>query len=125
MNTTNKTAVIEWLSENGIDIDIDFPYYLNDADFDSADDIQSILEDNGCFEVEVIYHYNAMKILSEHDASLRRSMELASELGYEAININSELLASLLASDMLSDEWNNIYSDLEDFIIELSEIEEA
>lgn len=65
------------------------------------EDLQEYLEDKGFFDVEVIYYTCAMQFLLEHDIDLRGSIDLAIGLGYEAQNLNSELLASLLASHML------------------------
>ena len=56
-------------------------------------------------ESEVIYYQTAMTILSENDDSLKYSLELAIELGYETNNINSELLATLLIQDLLNEEF--------------------
>ena len=68
-----------------------------------------------CYEQEIIYYYNAIKYLAEHDPSLVESLELACDmgyltpttyttdsgnpknvLGYNINNLNSELLATLL-----------------------------
>lgn len=71
------------------------------------------------FNIEIIYYSNAMKYLSENDASLHESMLLASELGYEAKNITSELLVSLLASENSRDEFSDIWNKVESNILEL------
>jgi hypothetical protein len=51
-------------------------------------------------QCEVIYYANAIKFLVENDPSLRLSMELASNMGYETSSLNSEVLASLLQTDL-------------------------
>ena len=64
-------------------------------------------------EDEIIYYSNAMKYLSENDNSLRESMEIADELGYEPKNINSELLATLLQQRNLEEELNGLTNEIE------------
>ena len=54
-----------------------------------------------CIEREIIYYNKAMEYLSEYDWSLRESAEIASSLGYELKNINSEMLATLHLQDEL------------------------
>ena len=93
--------------------DIDFLYYLNDIDFDFEIDgynelndlIYDTLQEQGAFDIEIIYYYNAMEYLSENDGSLQESMGIAEEMGYDLGSINSELLASLLASQKASESF--------------------
>jgi len=121
--TLTRTEKIEEFL-NDLSIDIDFPYYVDAEEVNSYDEIQSILEDSDVFNVEVIYYSVAIKYLAENDASLYESMHLASELGYEAENINSELLASLLQSQELRQEFYDLESEITDFFDELEEEEE-
>ena len=72
--------------------------FVDDIHEYTADEIQEELQDNGYFNVEIIYYYKAMQYLLEHDTSLTESLELAAEYGYETQNLNSETLASLHAS---------------------------
>ena len=103
-----------------INIDnLDITYYIQDIeDVQTFDDLFELLDDNRAFDVEIIYYSEAIKYLMEYDASLRESMEIASEYGFEYKNTNSELLASLLASQKVredfyryEDEINEILSD--------------
>jgi hypothetical protein len=96
--------------------DIDLNYMLEGQSIDNADDIENLIDDNGGFEVDVIYYSNAMKFLSENDASLKDSLTLAHDLGYSMQHINSETLASLLASQMIRNEFEGIKSELNDLI---------
>ena len=64
-----------------------------------------------------------MEFLLEHDASLATSIELAHEYGYETEAINSELLATLLLQQMLSEELHDLDSDLEDYFEALEALE--
>ena len=85
-------------------------YKVDGELFDSEQEAQEY-----CYEQEIIYYYNAIKYLAEHDPSLVESLELACDmgyltpttyttdsgnpknvLGYNINNLNSELLATLL-----------------------------
>lgn len=82
-------------------------------DFESADElIESLREEIN--EDEVIYYSNAIKYLSENDCSLRESLELADELGYEVKNINSELLATLLQQKNMNEELDGLVGEIEE-----------
>jgi intracellular sulfur oxidation DsrE/DsrF family protein len=124
MKTENKTKVIAFLNSLPFSSEIDFSYHLSNEDFENFQDIYDLLNDANAFQVEIIYYSNAMKFLSENDSSLRESLEIAHEFGYEAKNLNSELLASLLASKMLQDEFSKLEYEIESFIDELEENEE-
>ena len=63
---------------------------------------------------EVIYYSNAMEYLRNEDASLKDSIEIAVDLGYELKNINSELLATLLQQKNLSEELSELTSEIEE-----------
>ena len=70
---------------------------------DNEDELFDDYEDayQSCIEREIIYYNKAMDYLSEYDWSLRESAEIASDLGYELKNINSEMLATLHLQDEL------------------------
>ena len=57
-----------------------------------------ILRSDGAFDIEIIYYHNAIKYLQENDPSLTESLNIANEYGYKICDLNSEMLASLLAS---------------------------
>ena len=79
-----------------------------------VNEIQQELQENGFFNVEIIYYYKAIEYLKEHDTSLSESIELATEYGYTLENINSELLASLHASRQRENNfWEYIAPELE------------
>ena len=66
------------------------------------------LNDSGDItDKEIIYYSTAMKILSEDDPSLNLSTSIAAEQGIPTEDINSELLASLLASKECLEEYND------------------
>ena len=105
MNTTaNTTVKIEAFLNSlvaKIEINDNLINYVDIEDIDFSDAFNSIYEmvyDNGGFDIEIIYYVNAIKYLQENDASLHESLEIAKEFGFELKNLNSEVLASLLAS---------------------------
>lgn len=111
---TRKEKINEFLGNLSIDIDI--VYHVNNEYIDSFDSIyQSIDEDQG-FDVDVIYYSNAIEYLKENDPSLNLSLELASDMGYETKAINSELLASLLKSQNIREEFNELEEEINEFL---------
>ena len=70
--------------------------YSSEETFDDYEDAYQY-----CTEAEIIYYNQAMEYLSEHDWSLTESIGIASDLGFELKNINSEMLATLHLQDGL------------------------
>jgi len=79
------------------------------------DSLQGLLEDNQAFDIEIIYHSVAMKYLAKNDPSLRDSLELAQELGYQPKDLSSETLASLHASSVARDEFQEFEAEINEF----------
>ena len=117
-----KTKIKDFLSELTTEIDV-----LNCVDIDNIDllnpfdSICEMIEDNNGFDIEIIYYSKALDYLRENDPSLNESLEIASEYGYEVGNLNSEILASLLASKLVREEFQELESEITDFFEELSE----
>jgi hypothetical protein len=122
MNNQSKQKLIDFLTLQNIDID--FQYYLGNADFSTFDEICDILDGDGAFNQEVIYYSKAIKYLQENDPSLQASLEIASDLGYDPKNLNSEILASLHKSEQVRTEFYELQSEIEDLIEELVSEEE-
>lgn len=117
---------------NGTKIDIDFSYYLDielseysDAE-DLLDEIESQIQE--AFNVDIIYYSRAIKYLTEYDPSLHASLSIAAEAGYTTENLSSEILASLLASQNLREEWDDarrgLLDELQELLDQLQEEEE-
>ena len=95
------------------------------CDFVSSEDLEDIndftdlchhLEDNQAFDIDIIYYSKAIKYLQENDASLCDSINIALELGYTLENINSELLASLHASQNARELFNDCEKELSEIL---------
>ena len=79
------------------------------TDLTDVNDLFDDLQENGYFNEEVIYYSSAIRYLKENDPSLTESLEIATEYGYTTENINSELLASLHASQK---KENTFFEDI-------------
>lgn len=82
-------------------------------DVNSYDELYDKLNDVNAFQVEIIYYATAMEYLKENDVSLRNAMEAAADLGYETKDLNSELLASVLASQNAFEDFYDLKSEIE------------
>tara|TARA_Y100000033_G_C2727941_1_gene101881 strand:+ start:246 stop:845 length:600 start_codon:yes stop_codon:yes gene_type:complete len=93
--------------------------YLTDQEREEVqtfDDLYSILNDTDFFNVDIIYYSRAMEFLKEHDPSLCESLELADEYDYRPNQLNSELLASLLASEMHREKFHNLEEQINEHL---------
>ena len=123
MNTTNKirTEKIEAFFaelDKQIELNDNLINYVDIKEIDFSDAFNSIYEmvnDNCGFNCDVIYYSNAIIYLQENDPSLNESLEIASELGYEVKNLNSEILASLLKSQNVRDEFLDFRDEINEF----------
>ena len=109
--------------ERKYSLDIEtIPYEYYD-DLEDAKDFESYFEqlEEATYQIECIYYSNAMKYLTEHDNSLNESLEIASEMGYEVENLNSELLATLLMQRKELEALYDAKDDLEDLYDEFIE----
>lgn len=121
-----------FLNKIGDEVDIDMSC-IDIEQIDITDAFSSIkvqLLDNNAFEQEVTYYSNAMEYLTENDISLRDSLELVEEFGYNINDINSEILASLLktkkceeAFDQYETEINEFFENLNNKIKEIEKYE--
>ena len=126
MNTQTETQtkeekqiddLIKLFEDYAEDIDIDSILHYNEIeDINDSDDLLELIEDNNGFDIDIIYYNRAMKYLSENDFSLRESIEIAVDMGYELENINSELLASLHASQKVRDDFYSITDEIDEIL---------
>jgi hypothetical protein len=115
LNETQTQKIVDFLIEieNDTKIEILSNINLNDIDLENPfDSISEAIDENNGFEIEIIYYSNAMEYLTRNDTSLTESIEIAIDYGYELKNINSELLASLLASQNSREKFNNYENEI-------------
>lgn len=137
MKTTELLNAIEILKETintykashqktffaNIQTEIDYEYELGQSeDITSYDKLVEKLDEQGAFNIDVIYYATAMEYLSENDPSLNESMALAAEMCFTPENINSETLASLLKSQNVREEFSELESEFDTYFEELEEI---
>jgi hypothetical protein len=80
------------------------------------DDLYEKLEEEGFFDIEIIYYARAMEYLERNDTSLSDSLTIAGEMGYRAEDLNSEILASLLASHKIQESFGAYYDEIEEIL---------
>lgn len=122
MEETIKNKIEDFLKN--LDTEVEVLYYVDIDNIDLEDSFQSIcsiIEDNQGFDSEIIYYSRAIEYLQENDPSLRNSLEIASEYGYEISNLNSEILASLLASQNIREDFYKLEDEITEFFDEIRE----
>ena len=125
MKTTNLKKVQDFF--NGLNTEVDILNYIDIDDIDYLNAFESIydmIDNKGGFNVDIIYYSKAIEFISENDPSLKDSLEIASDMGYKVSDINSELLASLLASENARNEIIGLREEINDFFQGLIEEEE-
>lgn len=111
---TIKDAIIaasEWT-------DLEILQYVNDSELEDLQDVEDLMDlinerAHEICEVEIISYAKAIEYLAEHDQSLNDSISIALEYGYELWSINSELLASLLATEHNKRDLEEVLEKLE------------
>ena len=120
-----KTKIENFLANLDTEIDLLYMVDIDNIDFENAfDSICDMINDNNGFDFDVIYYSNAMNYLRENDPSLRESLSLAHEIGYNLNNLSSEILASLLKTENVKNDFYNLENDINDFFEDLEEEEE-
>lgn len=99
-NYVDKHEVLRCVQDKSFEIDPN--------NFDAFNDqIIEYFQENNLLDQEIIYYSNAIEFLKKHDQSLKESLEIAMEHGYTIENINSEQLASLLATKHAQEEFGD------------------
>ena len=110
---TLQSLSLEYLGEDATEY-MGSPDELGDYD---THQIYDELQDNGFFTVDIIYYSRAIEYLKENDSSLFESLEIATEYGYDAKSLNSEILASLHASNQrINKFWEDVEPKINDLI---------
>ena len=126
MNTQTQTQtkqekqiddLIKLFEDYAEDIDVDSILHYNEIeDINDSDDLLELIEDNNGFDIDIIYYSKAIKYLSENDASLSESIEIAVDMGYSLENLNSETLASLHASQKAREDFYDITDEIDEIL---------
>jgi DNA helicase TIP49 (TBP-interacting protein) len=108
----NKQKIISILNDTLLIKDhIDVDYCIERRSYNNEDKLKEYIQER-IHEQEIVYYHKAIDFLKENDPSLRDSVELAHDIGYEINALNSELLATILLQDMLSQELYSLdFSD--------------
>lgn len=77
----------------------DFLTVENIDTFRDYDSLTDYLNEVNFYNVDIIYYTKAMEYLTENDVSLSYGLELAHEYGMQWEHLNSEVLASLVATE--------------------------
>ena len=120
-----KTKIENFLANLETEIDLLSLVDIDNIDHANAfDSICDMIEGNNYFDIDVIYYSNAIDYLSKYDPSLRKSLAIAYDMGYTADNLNSEVLASLLKTENVKNDFYSLEDDINDFFEALEEEEE-
>jgi hypothetical protein len=118
MNQSTIDKITMFLKEVGKELHNDITDYIEISDIDLSNSFESIselMQDNNGFDVEITYYAVAMEYLIKNDNSLTISLGLAAEIGYTSDNLNSEILASLLASENERETFTGLESEITEF----------
>ena len=118
---TQETLLNNLLENVQID-NLDLQYFIENSGATTFEELVEYIRDNNGFDVEIIYFADAIDFLKEHDQSLSESIEIAVDLGYELSSINSELLASLLASKYCEQEFYDYQSEIEEYQLTIKDL---
>ena len=119
---TRAQKIEEFLKN--LNTEINILDYVDTETVNSYDDVRDQIEDNNGFDIEIIYYSNAIEYLHKNDPSLQESLSIAEDMGFTPGNLNSEILASLLASQNARNEFYSLESEITYFFDELEEDEE-
>jgi hypothetical protein len=124
LSQEQKDRVYKFLSELNTEIEVTYFVDVNDLEVEDFDinmfeTIDNIIQDSNGFDQDVIYYASAMDYLRENDPSLRESIDIASQYGYDIKNLNSELLASLLKTQYVINDFNELKDEINEFFEEL------
>ena len=106
-----ETKLIDLFDKNNLDIDISY-FLNNDYEINNFDELQEFLQNEYALDVEIIYYHKAIKYLSDNDPSLCDSIALAYELGCNMEKLNSEFLASILATEHLRFQFYELENEI-------------
>jgi len=120
---TKEKRLEKFISEIEKDLHHEITYYLYPEDYidlvNQEIDLIDLLEDTDFFNVDIIGITEANKIIN--DIGFNSAIEIAKYYGYSINNIDSEALASIVASQELRDKFYIIEGSIKDYIDNLNE----
>ena len=123
MKTKLKNKIEIFLKSLNID-NLDIMDYVDIENIDFENPFQSIydlIDSNGGFNIEIIYYSNAIQYLKENDPSLVDSLSIASEFISDISSLNSEVLASLHASNRVREDFLGLENEIENFFADIKQ----
>jgi len=98
-------------------LDIDFSHLQDEInEINSFDELYNLFYEDNLLNVEIIYYNKAIDYLSENDASLKESLNIALQHGYNLESLNSEILASLHATECLNSEFSSFRNEIDNIL---------
>jgi hypothetical protein len=117
MNKEKKLKnIFEYIQNETDELVTDYVDMEDILEMEGYDDLDEELNEQGFFDVDIIYYARAIEYLKEHDPSLSESLGLAGDMGYRAEDLNSEMLASLLASQKIRESFGSFYDEIEEIL---------
>jgi hypothetical protein len=111
--------IAQYIKENVNIENLEILDYITDFEnISSFEELYEELDDNRAFEVEIIFFSEAINYLKEEDPSLKESLEIAEEYGYSLSGLSSEVLASLLASQRVRENFKRYEDELNEILSE-------
>lgn len=101
------TILLDKFAELVKDTELDFLDTEYASDCSNEDELRDWIQER-ISEQEIIYYHKAIEYIAERDPSLVNCVSMASDLGYELKDINSELLATILYQDNLNTELSEL-----------------
>ena len=111
MNIYNKLHQIT--EEKTFPIDLASIYDNEDTFTDFCDKVNDAI-----MHEEIIYYSEAIKYLMNEDASLYECLNIAVEYGYTIEHLSSEILATLLYQQKLTEQWYEIETEIKEIFNE-------
>lgn len=103
---------------------LDLQYFIENSEATCFDELKDYINDQNGFNVDMIYYGSCMEYLSENDPSLQESLQLANDIGFTPDRLTSEILASLLASEKLKEDFDKCEDEINCYYEDLEEEEE-
>jgi len=113
---TELNKIIDTINER---LGLDGLDYLSENKIEGLSDFDSFFEylvNNNYTTVDIIYYSHAIDYLVKNDNSLKESINIALEHGLSLENINSELLASLLATRKLENLLDEYRDEIDEIL---------